>query len=230
MSKVVRTTILIVIIAAFFGLFIYSSTRPVDISGKIWNENMTQGDVKNATRHYIVYTDIMCPYCNYYARTIQDNDEEFQKYLADNKIAYEVRVTDMLYEGSGVELSRPAAEAAYCAANENRFWDFYHKAIEHLFKDYYEKGIGYSKTAPMITDMTRDYWKNIGTEIGLSEEFVKCYDNGEAVATILENTLKASNFASGLPYFTFGKFSTGGFDPSWEWEDVKKMMLDEGLK
>ncbi len=229
MSKVVRTVILVVIVALFLGLFIFSSTRPADIGGKIWNESMTLGDVEHATRHYIVYTDIMCPYCNYYARTIQENEEEFLQYLADNKIAYEVRVTDMLYEGSGVEYSRPAAEAVYCAANENRFWDYYHAAVNHLFTDYYEKGIGYSKTAPMITDMTADYWKNIGTEIGLGDSFVNCYENEASLTLVYDNTMRASNFANGLPYFTFGKFSTGGFDPSWEWAEVKQM-LNEGLK
>ena len=229
MSKTVRTIILVLIVAAFFGLFIFSSTRPVDISGKVWSENMVLGDVENATRHYIVYTDLMCPYCNYYARTIQANDEEFQKYISENKIAYEVRVTDMLYESSGIEYSLPSAEAAYCATKENRFWDFYHKALDHIFTDYYEKGIGYSKTAPMIEDMTREYWENIGKEIGLGESFTKCYNNRETLNDVQETTYRASKFANGLPYFYFGKFSTGGFDPSWEWTEVKQM-LDEGLK
>lgn len=229
MSKTVRTIILVLIVAAFFGLFIFSSTRPVDISGKVWNENMVLGDVENATRHYIVYTDLMCPYCNYYARTIQANDEEFQKYISENKIAYEVRVTDMLYESSGIEYSLPSAEAAYCAAKENRFWDYYHKALDHIFTDYYEKGIGYSKTAPMIEDMARDYWENIAKEAGLSEDFSKCFNNRETLGTVQETTYRASKFANGLPYFYFGKFSTGGFDPSWEWTEVKQM-LDEGLK
>ena len=126
-------------------------------------------------------------------------------------------------------MSRPAAEGAYCAARENRFWDYYHAALDHIFEDYYWKGVGYSKTAPMITDMNRDYWYNIGKEIGLGDTFKTCFKDSLAVSEIEENTIKASTSANGLPSFTFGKFSTSGFDPSWEWDTVKTM-LNQGLK
>lgn len=229
MKKTARIVALVAVFALIFVAIVSSNAKPVDVVGSIWNNNMTLGDPTTAIRHYVVYSDLMCPYCNYYGKIIWENDAEFKQYLEDNKIAYEVRMTDMLYEGSGVELSRPAAEGAYCAARDGRFWDYYHAALDHLFKDYYEKGIGYSKTAPMITDMTRDYWKKIGEEIGLTDSFKTCFDNGDAVSELQENTFKASTYAAGLPYFSFGKFSTGGFDPSWEWGTVKSM-LNQGLK
>lgn len=229
MKKIVRIAALILVFGLIFAAIVSGSVKPADVSAKVWNSQMLMGNPETAVRHYIVYTDLMCPYCNYYGRVIQQNDADFQKYLEDNKIAYEVRVTDMLYESSGVEMSRPAAEGAYCAARENRFWDYYHAALDHIFKDYYEKGVGYSKTAPMIKDMTRDYWEKIGTEIGLGESFKSCFEGKSAVDEVKENTLKASSVANGLPYFTFGKFSTGGFDPSWEWDTVKSM-LNQGLK
>ena len=229
MKKIARIVGVVVVFGLILLAIITSNIKSADVSAKVWTEAMTLGDPVTATRHYVVYTDLMCPYCNYYAREIQENDAEFRQYLADNKIAYEVRVTDMLYESSGVEFSRPAAEGAYCAAREGKFWDYYHNALDHIFKDYYEKGVGYSKTAPMISDMTRDYWKGIGTEIGLGDDFVLCFDTRDAVSEVQENTLRASSVAAGLPYFVFGKFSTGGFDPSWDWATVKSM-LDQGLK
>lgn len=229
MKKLARIAALALVFGLILAAIISSSIKPADVVAKVWNSQMTLGDPETAVRHYIVYTDLMCPYCNYYGRVIQENDAEFQKYLEDNKIAYEVRVTDMLYESSGVEMSLPAAEAAYCAAKENRFWDYYHAALDHIFEDYYEKGIGYSKTAPMIKDMTRDYWKKIGTEIGLGDNFVNCFNAEDIRTEVQGNTAKAGSVAAGLPYFTFGKFSTGGFDPSWEWDTVKSM-LNQGLK
>jgi len=229
MKKIARIVGLVVVFLLIFIAVISSNVKPVDVSGQIWNDAMTLGDATTAVRHYIVYTDLMCPYCNYYGKAVMENDEDFQQYLADNKIAYEVRVTDMLYEGSGVEMSLPAAEGAYCAARENRFWDYYHASLNHIFNDYYLKGYGYSKTAPMITGMTRDYWYSIGKEIGLSDAFKTCFKEGQAVSEVRENTYKASNYVSGLPYFSFGKFSTGGFDPSWEWDTIKTM-FNEGLK
>ena len=229
MKKAGRIIALIAVFALILIAIVSSSVNQVNVSEEIWNPAMTAGNVDDAIRHYIVYTDLMCPYCNYYGRVIWENDEEFKKYIEDNKIAYEIRVTDMLYESSGVQMSRPAAEGAYCAARENRFWDYYHAALDHIFEDYYWKGIGYSKTAPMITDMDRDYWYNIGKEIGLSDSFKTCFKESEAVPEIEENTMKVATTTSGLPYFTFGKFSTGGFDPGWEWDTVQTL-LNQGLK
>lgn len=229
MKRIGRIVVVAAIFGVIFAAIIMSGVKPVEVEGKIWTEGMVLGDVETATRHYIVYTDLMCPYCNFYENVITSDEEEFLKYLADNKIAYEVRVTDMLYESSGVKMSRPAAEAAYCAAREGKFFDFYHEFLERIFKDYYAKGIGNSKTASPISDMTRDYFKEIGEDAGLSEKFVSCYENEETLSEVQEKTIKASAVASGMPTFVFGKFTTGGFDPSWDWEVVKSM-LDEGLK
>lgn len=228
MKRILRIIVLIVVVGAILTAIIFSSIKHENISETIWNKEMTLGEVETATRHYIVYTDLMCPYCNYYAKQIKDNDAEFREFLADHKILYEVRVTDMLYEGSGVDLSRPAAEGAYCAAREGKFWDYYHLALDSLFTDYYSRGIGSSKTAPKISDMTRDYWLNLGEKIGLGDTFKTCYESRDVVSEVAENTRKSASTASGLPYFVFGRFSTGGFDPTWEWDEVKAM-LSAGL-
>jgi hypothetical protein len=230
MKKIARIVGLIAVFALIFIAVITSNVKPADVSGEIWNQEMTLGDPVTAVRHYIVYTDLMCPYCNYYSHALQEEQEDFEKYLEENKIAYEVRVTDMLYEGSSVEMSLPAAEGAYCAARENRFWDYYHASIDHIFEDYYLKGYGYSKTAPMITGMTRDYWYDIGKEIGLGDTFKTCFKEKLAVSEVQENTYRASNYANGLPYFNFGKYSSGGFDPSWDWDVIKSVMFSKGLK
>lgn len=228
MKRPLRIVALVAVIGLILLAIFSSTVKSPEISGKIWNEHMVLGDPATATRHYIVYTDLMCPYCNFYARQTLSYEDDFKAYLAEHKIAYEVRVTDMLYEGSGIEYSRPAAEAAYCAAREDKFWAFYHEAVSSLFKDYYNYGIGDSKTSPKIEDMTRDYWEDIGTRVGLGEDFQSCYEHRETVSEIAENTYKASTLANGLPYFTFGKFSTGGFDSSWDFEVIKEM-YDAGL-
>ncbi|MBQ6130138.1 thioredoxin domain-containing protein [Candidatus Saccharibacteria bacterium] len=228
MSRALRIGTLVGIFILIFAALIFSSVKPPDVTGELWNENMTLGDPSTATRHYIVYTDLMCPYCNYYAKLVQENESDLLVYLTEHKIAYEVRVTDMLYEGSGVELSRPAAEGAYCAAREGKFWEFYHAAVSELFSVYYDKGIGNSKTAPMITDMTRDFWYDLGKSVGVGETFKTCYKNSESVAEIEKNTEKASASALGLPSFAFNKFTTSGFDPTWDWSVVKQM-YDAGL-
>ena len=229
MKKVGRVVALVAIFGVIFAALVSSSVKPADVAGKIWTEAMTLGDAETATKHYIVYTDLMCPYCNYYAKLVAENETEAKEYFAENKILYEIRVTDMLYEGSGVEYSRPAAEAAYCAAREGKFFEFYHEYLTRIFEDYYEKGVGSSKTAPAIADLSRDYFSGIAKKAGVEGEFEKCYEGREAVEEVAEKTVKASAVAQGLPYFYFGKFSTGGFDPGWEF-DVVKSLWDQGLK
>ena len=224
LTRLLRILAITGVFILIFGAIVTSSIKPPNVPEKIWNENMVLGDPASATRHFVVYTDLMCPYCNYYAKLVQDNEEDAKTFFSEHKIAYEVRVTDMLNEGSGVEESLPAAEGAYCAAREGKFWDYYHHAVETLFSVYYEKGIGNSKTAPKIEDMDRSFWRNVGKDIGLGSSFKSCFDNQESVEEIKANTLRAAQAgANGLPTFVFDEFTTGGFDPTWDWSVVKEM-------
>lgn len=224
MQKAIRVIALVAVFGLIFVALVTSSVKPANLEEKVWNEEMVIGDLSTATRHYIVYTDLMCPYCNYYAKVIMDNEDTVKEFISEHKIAYEVRVTDMLYEGNGVLMSRPSAEGAYCAAKEGKFWDYYHLAVSSLFEDYYARGIGSSKTAPAIDDMERSYWLELGKEAGLGETFETCFNNNETAQTVQENTLKASVVAGGLPYFVFGRYTNGGFDPTWDWTQVETML------
>ena len=223
MKKAIRILALVGIIGLILTAVITSTVKPVDVAGSVWNDGMILGNPETSTRHYVVYTDLMCPYCNYYARVIAQNEEEVKEFLAEHKITYEVRVTDMLYEGSGVDMSRPAAEGAYCAAKEGKFWEYYHEVISRLFKDYYSRGIGNSKTAPAISDMTNDYFESIAKDVGIEGNFKKCYDEHETVTEIQENTNKAAYYASGLPTFAFENYNDSGFDSNYTWVEVKEM-------
>ena len=76
--------------------------------------------------------------------------------------------------------------------------------------------------------MPDDYWLEIGSEIGLGDDFTNCVTNHESVADIEENTLRASRSAQGLPSFQFNDFVTSGFGETWGWDYVL-MYLDAGL-
>lgn len=227
--KVIRWLVLGVIGVLFLTLLIF--TNKTDHSDSVWSEQMTIGKL-DAQNYYIQYTDLACPYCNAFSLLLMDNEEEFKNDYIDGKnILYEVRVTDFLYEFGEhkTEMSRWSAEGVYCAEAEGKFWDYYHTALDSIYNDYYSQGVGYSKTAPMIKDMSQDYWIEIGHKIGLGDNFERCMNEHQMVQKITENTAKAAKqVEGGLPYFKFGKFKTGGFDPSWDWGYVKKY-LDAGL-
>lgn len=225
--KFLRTAGIIGIVVALFAVLIASSASQSSTAGQVWNEAATVGDL-DAKNHYIMYTDIMCPYCDFFSRVVMNNWDEFTAYLEENDVLFEIRLTDYLYEGVGSQYSRDSAEAAYCAMKENKFWDFYHGALSAIWTDYHSKGIGDSKTSPTIKDIPEDYWLKIGHDAGLGEQFDNCIANHETVDELDKNTLRASQVAQGYPYFKFNKFTTAGFDSSWGWEYVK-LYLDSGL-
>lgn len=226
-GRVWRTVAIIAVALTFIGLMIISLTAKQSPSEQAWNQATTMGNA-DAKNYYIMYTDIMCPYCDVFSRLTMENEAEFQQYLADNDILFEVRLTDYLYEGNGIQASRDSAEGAYCAMKEGKFWDYYHGAIQSLWDDYHSKGIGSSRNAPKITNMPDDYWQKIGHEAGLGADFDKCLANHDTVTEIEDNTRRALQVTDGMPYFKFNRFATAGFDNNWGWDYVKRY-LDAGL-
>ncbi len=222
-----RLIAIITVGLAFVLLIIVSLTSQPTPGDQVWNAETTVGNAK-AKNYYVMYTDLLCPYCDVFSRQIMEHWDEFEQYLADNDILFEIRLTDYLYEGSGHQISRDAAEATYCAMHEDKFWDYYHGAIQSLWDDYHSKGIGSSKTAQPISNLPENYWLEIGHEAGLGERFDSCVKNHETVAEIEENTKRALQAADGMPYFKFNRFTTSGFDNNWGWDYVLRY-LDAGL-
>jgi len=231
-GAIARIVVLVLIILTFIVLMFIGMPKNEDLSA-IWDERTTIGNVK-AKNHYIMTTDVMCPYCDYFSRAIMNEQETFEKYLADNDIVFEMRITDFLNEyGEAGIVSQQGAEATYCAIEEDRFWDYYHATMHALYVDFHSKGIGNAKGAPKM-EITDDYWLSIGSSIGLGDSFVDCYKNHKMLEKVRENTAKVAKImqkssVAGMPYFKFNDFETSGFDTSWGWEYVKRY-LDAGLK
>lgn len=226
--KILRTFGIVAVVVALFAIIATNVSSQNSPKGQVWNQATTTGNLE-ANNYYIMYTDLFCPYCAYFARPVMEHWDEFQEYLAEHDILFEVRLTDYIYESVGSQYSKDSAEAAYCAARENKFWEFYHGAVQALWDDYQSKGIGNSKTAPAIKNLPEDYWLKIGHKAGLGEDFDRCVANRETAEEVSYNTRRALQVANGMPSFKFNKFTTAGFDSSWGWDYVK-LYLDAGLK
>lgn len=229
MKKAIRIGILILVIGLIFGLIFWNLTNKPPITDEIWDQATVIGNIETATRHYVQYSDFACPYCDIFSRATIENEDEFHKFIEEHNIAFEIRLTEMIYDSTGSEMSRDSAVAAYCAKREGRFIDYYHAGVMALYKDYHSKGIGDSKTSPMIKDMPDDYWIKVGEEIGLGDSFVSCTKNQDTLSEVIANTIKAEKKANGLPYFEFGKFTMAGLAyTSWNWEHTLEY-LQAGL-
>ncbi len=233
MQKAIRI-IAVVLVGAFIigAIFTSTSGKP---SYKAWNENMTIGHLEDADHHFVMYTDIFCPYCDKFSNAVTAHQEDFGKsYIEKENILFEIRVTQMNYENGHSNNSKPAAEGAYCAARQGKFWEYYHEMLARLYADYHSKGIGVSKDSEKIPDLAMDYFYDASEAAGLEmDSFKQCFDNHETADEVEENTKKASAIVGGgVPYFQFDKYTTSGFAGNWDTEkdwQTAKTMLNAGL-
>lgn len=211
-----------------FTFGICSANSPKSIKRAVWDEQTTRGSM-DAENYFVVYTDVMCPYCIAFENAVLENEEEFEKYIEENNILFEVKMTDFLYEyGAGFKNSRYSAEAVYCAKNEGKFWDYYSLVVKTIWNDYL-KDQGKSALSAMER-LTKDYWITLGEKVGLGDSFSSCVKNDESLSEVIENTKKtADEKVSGIPYMLFNKYTAPGFDLSWGWEEAL-YLFNEGLK
>ena len=227
MKKTLRIIGVVLVSGLLVAAIIASMNAKTAISDIVWDEETTIGNLE-AKNYYITYSDLMCPYCIAFESATIEHKDEFEKYLNDNDILYEVRVSDFLYEYGEARAinSRYSAEAVYCAKNEGKFWDYYDLAVMTLWNDYYKDGGkgAFSK----VNSFEKDYWISLGKKIGLGEKFENCVKNDETLDAIKANAAKTARLVNGMPYFKFNDFTSSGFDPSGSW-DYALMYLDAGL-
>ncbi|MDO4759950.1 MAG: thioredoxin domain-containing protein [Candidatus Saccharibacteria bacterium] len=226
-GKIIRIVCLVAIIG-ILGFGIYSANKKTPLSEKVWDERTTVGSME-AENYFIIYTDLVCPYCIAFENAILENEEEFKSYIERNDILVEVKMTDFLYEFGEAQAinSRYSAVATYCAKNEDKFWDYYAHAVKTLWKDFFKDSGKSGFTA--LNSMGKDFWISLGKDVGLGETFETCVKNNETIEEVVENTGKvAKAIDGGMPSFKFNKYSFSGFDMGWGWEYVE-YYFDKGL-
>ena len=227
MKKTFRIIGIVAIVVLIIAAIVASMNNKPSNSERVWDSATTIGN-PDAKNYFIIYSDLVCPYCIAFENAIVENEEEFQQYIEDNDILLEVRLSDFLYEYGETNPinSRYSAVATYCAKNEGKFWDYYNLAITTVWNDYF-KSSGKSAAGKM-SSLDKDYWIDIGKQIGLGDNFVSCVENDEPLTEIKENAKKSSRLIGGMPYFKFNDYTSSGFDLSWGWDYVK-MYFQAGL-
>lgn len=228
MQKVARVIGIIVIVVILGAAMIASFNQKTPIADKIWDEATTMGS-KEAKNYFIIYSDIVCPYCVAFENAMIEHEEDLQKYLRENDVLLEVRVSDFLYEYGQANpiASRYSAQATFCAKNEGKFWDYYNHAIVSVWNGYF-KDMG-KNAFKEINALGKDYWVKLGKDVGLGDSFAKCVQQDESLDAVIETAAKTVKAIDGMPYFKFNNYVSSGFDMSWGWEYVK-MYFDSGLK
>ena len=228
MKKALRIIGVIAVIVILIAAIVASMNKKPSNSERIWDEQMTIGNVE-AENYFIIYSDLVCPYCVAFENAIVENEEAFKKYIEENDILVEIRLSDFLYEygESRSPNSRYSALATYCAKNEGKFWDYYNLAITTVWRDFF-KDSGKSAFSRMST-LGKDYWISIGKKAGLGDEFATCVKDETTLPEIQKNAEKSSKLINGMPFFKFNSYTSSGFDLSWGWEYVL-MYFQAGLE
>lgn len=168
---------LLIILAMFaigFGLFIHMarSTKPDSASNDTYKEvnfdsRMVKGN-EDAPIHMIQYSDFLCPSCSYLSTQIMPSIE--QKYIDNGEMAFEFRPMAFIAPGS-----KTAAEGAFCAVDQDKFWPYHDAVYAHVWNNAFSKSVDPTR----VTILTADIIKSIAQSAGLDKQFDSCLDTNE---------------------------------------------------
>jgi len=114
------------------------------------------------------YGDFQCPACALFARSTEQ--QLIATYIAEGK----VRLVFHHFAFLGLE-SNWAAEAAECAGEQGKFWEFHDQL--------YASQAGENRGA-----FSRDNLKRLGVALGLAPSFGACVDSGRYAQVVREQT------------------------------------------
>src|SRR3989338_10355646 len=164
-----------------------------------------QGDVKNLdlSNNYfkgdedakiviVEFSDFQCPYCGrFYEQTLSQIDDNYVK-TGKVKFYYADFPLDSIHPNA-----RPAANAARCAGEQDKFWEYHDKVFENQ------------------ETLSNDNYKKWAQELGLDEDkFNDCFDSkkydGEVNKDLQEGS---SNGIQGTPGFIINDKILSGAQP-----------------
>jgi protein-disulfide isomerase len=196
MKKIIGLGVVAVVI--IFGL--YSWNRPVPVQPKdtavpkeavitpmpssnenVATETPTLGDLQ-APVTIVEYGHFQCPYCNRFFRETEPQIDA--QYIQTGKVKFIWK--DFAFEGVD---SKRASQAAYCAKDQGKFWEYRTALFRYIWDNFFSKGINGEEASvfPLST------LQKLATDMGLdSETFNVCLSAGKYAERV------DKNFAEGV--------------------------------
>ena len=144
----------------------------------------------NAPVKIVEYADFQCPYCMHYWQ--ETEPQIIQNYVATGKVYYDI-IPSADFSGP----SSAAANAAYCAADQNKFWEYH----DMLFANWTGENAG---------DFTSDKLRQYAAAIHLNlDRFDTCVNGGTHTDQVNQDASDAKAAGvQGTPAFVInGKLS-----------------------
>jgi protein-disulfide isomerase len=153
----------------------------------------------NAPVKITEYSDFQCPFC---ARFWRDTEKQIMDtYVATGKVYFEYRSAGEFIGGPGGESAR-AAEAAYCAGDQNKFWEMH----DIIFANQTGENVGNFTDARLIA---------FADKVGLdTATFKDCFNGNKYVDKVKQDGGDAQKDITSAPNFAelvaAGKYSQSG--------------------
>jgi protein-disulfide isomerase len=150
----------------------------------------------------VEFTDFQCPYCKRAVETLERVREAYPK---------EVRIVARQFPLEGHDRARPAAEAALCANEQGRYWEY----RERLFSD--QKKLS-------DADLRRH-----AKELGLDEtKFVQCLSDRRYAEQVKKDLAEGKKYGvKGTPAFFVNGELISGAQPFGSFDEAIKTALEE---
>ena len=190
------------LLVAFF--LIYPQVKPVaaiqaaPTHAHPMADRNSMGDPK-APVHFVEYSDYQCPYCkNFWEQT---EPQIVDTYVSTGKVFFTSRSAGNWVSGNiggGSTESQDAAMAAYCAADQGKYWDMY----DALFTNVIGEDAG-SFTARRIQLIA----ENVGLDM---QTFNSCYSSDKYLDQVNQDFTDAKAAGiTGTPFFVI-TYTAGG--------------------
>ena len=189
---------IITLVAAFF---LYAILRPilapiadvvaVDSHERFMADGNSMGD-PNAKIQITEYSDFQCPFCKRHYLEVEPLLEQY--YIDTGKLFFTYRSAGNFVSqggGGGNTESEDAAEAAYCAADQGKFWQM-HDALFQNNRDVENQGSFFPRRLSEIAAVA-------GLDVN---EYEKCFDSGTYKDRVRQDQADATAAGlQGTPYF-----------------------------
>jgi protein-disulfide isomerase len=214
-SRLITISLITLGAALLVFVFLYPSIKPiaevvsVNVNLPSTFDDNTMGD-PNAPIKIEEFSDFQCPFCD---RFHTETEDLLKQYYIDTGKVYFVYHSMGNWVSQNIgglrTESQDAAAAAYCAGDQNKFWDMH----AHLFANVLGEDAGSFTDQRLVA---------IAETAGLNmDEFNSCYDSGTYIE-LTQQDLDAGTAA--------GVNGTPGFLVSWTVNGEPKTKLIEGAQ
>ncbi len=190
--------------------FLPDWVKPAEQRPREITQNNTMGD-PNAPIHIIEYGDFQCPFCLRFWK--ETEPQLIKEYVNTGQVYFEYRA----YAFIGPE-SILAAEAAYCAGDQGKFWEYH----DTLFTNWTGENVG---------DFTKEKLIQYAETLNLDmEAFEQCLSEGKHKETVEQDGVKAkTDGVHATPTFIINDVKIEGAQPFDVFKHIIREMLDGNL-